>query len=121
MNIVVCPFCQTGFRITEKKCPRCGEKFNSADWPVKEAYLPDGKIARLTVSWGDTNTWSPVATDFFIGREPGLNGLQLNEGHVSKEHAHVYLHNGCWIIESLGNEVIVNDKALDDFLVGHRL
>ena len=117
MNIVVCPFCQTGFRIKvkDKKCPQCGNEFNSADWPIKEVFLSIGKIPRLTVSWGDTNTWSPVTTDFLIGREPGLNGLQLNEGHVSREHAHVVLRDGCWIIESLGKEVTVNDTDLGDF------
>ena len=108
-NFIVCPFCQTGFRFShaESRCPVCWNEFDYTDWPIKEACSPIGKMPRLSLLRKDNNTLFVFYSDFLIGREPGSRVLQLSSPRVSKKHARVFLDNGCWKIESLGNDVII--------------
>ena len=112
MNIVVCPYCQNGFRDNVGECPVCGKHFDYANWP-QEAYSPIGQAPRLTIQWAD-NTWFPSTTDFVIGRQPGINGLILDFPSVSREHVHVKLVAGVWIVENLGKNFTVNGHEIPD-------
>ena len=115
MSVIVCPFCNKGFRDSESRCPACGKTFSFRDWPVPEAYSADGLIPQLTIKWAD-NSWSPAASDFVVGRSPGCNGLVLDDPTVSNQHARIYSDGRTWKISRLkpDNSLKINGIELAD-------
>ena len=105
-SIIVCPFCHKGFRDSLTECPACSEVFSSKDWPVSLVSSPENRRSKLFLKWDD-NEWSPSprTTEFYIGREPDSDGLQLNFPTVSRKHARIRLtSSGVWCIDRVEKE-----------------
>ena len=114
MSTIVCPFCNNGFRDSESRCPVCGKSFTFRDWPVAEVYSTTGLIPRLTIKWAD-KSWAPSAKEFVVGRDPGYNGLPLNDRAISLSHVKIYLdeNSNSWKINKIESDHIVKINGVD--------
>ena len=66
-----------------------------------------------------------LAAETTIGRGAGC-GVSIDDTHISKLHARVFLHDGAWFVEDLGstNGTMLNGKPVDGptpFVSGSRL
>lgn len=117
MSTSLCPYCSNAFRDSDDHCPTCGKKFVIFDWP-EEAYSTKGMHAMLQLDSGD-GLWTPHDTSFTIGRDPGVDGFQLQHPAVSRQHATVYFKDEEWHITRLGKEIWINGQDVSEGILSN--
>lgn len=111
----VCPHCRRALKNTSDTCPSCGRVFNKSEW-IPEAYSPANLVARLSFRLPGGGVWEALrgASEFFIGTNPGANGLKLGGIGWREKHARVFADprgDGWWIQAAEGEIFVSGQRA----------
>lgn len=107
----ICPYCQTSLPPGGGRCPSCRQEIVIADWP-EEAISSAGMNAVLTLKCNSISQRA-ISDNFIIGRDPGLDGFEVQNVTVSRQHVSIVRQNGEWKAIKL-KSFTCNGQAVED-------